>query len=250
MARATIRTRAGGRLVEQVRYPHASSADSEKVRGEKRKKTSEVMRKYNHRSSIRKFELHLAANFIPGDTVGCVTYDAAHEPKTRKEADRRFRYFRQKLQKMYDAEGVELIFFWSTEHKHGFGRWHHHFVCTATGRDYERIRKAWIYGDIEEFRPLEVNKERNYATLAAYYAKEEREKLGLRSWSYSRNARKPETETDIVDDAVRLVPPEGVTVLEAHTSETPYGVFQYLKYLLPPDAARPRVYAKRRRKQK
>lgn len=233
-------------LVEQVLYCRQQRSDSPKARGAKQKATTEVMAKYNKKSSIRRFELMLAANFLPGAIVGTATYDDDNLPDDRKAAERRFRYFRQKLTAHYKKCGVELVCFWSTEHKHGDGRWHHHFVLPSTGNDYRAIRAAWIYGSDIELKPLRVDKEKNYATLAAYYAKESREKLGLRSWSYTRNAAKPVEEVDAIDGTYQLQAPKGVQVIERLSIETPYGTFQYLKFLRPLDY-RPRPRAKRRR---
>lgn len=243
----TLRTREAGVIVEQVCYQRISSTDSQKARGIKQKATTEAMAKYNRKTSLRKFELMLAANFKPGDIVGVVTYDDEHLPADRKTAERRFRYFRQKLAAHYKRHGVELVCFWSTEHKHGDGRWHHHFVIPSTGNDYAAIRAAWAYGSDVELKPLRVDKDKNYATLAAYHAKESRERLGLRSWSYTRNAAKPVEETDRVDSSYQLQAPKGVQVLERTSIETPFGSFQYLKYLRPMGFAQ-RPYVRRRRR--
>lgn len=243
----TLRTREAGALVEQVCYRRIQRTDDARVRSIKKKRTTEVMQKYNQKTSVRKFELMLAANFRPGDVVGTVTYDDKHLPADRQAAERKFRYFRQKLAKHYKAYGVDLVVFWSTEHKHGDGRWHHHFIIPSTGDDYDAIRAAWIYGDDIELAPLRVDSEKNYATLATYYAKESRDKLGLRSWSYTRNARKPTEDVHRVADDFQLQAPKGVQVLERTSIETPYGSFQYLKYLRPTDFI-PRQYAKRRRR--
>lgn len=232
-------------LVEQACYFPRQRGGSPKVRAAKQKATGEVMARYNKKTSTRKFELMLAANFVPGDIVGTVTYDDADLPSDRKTAERRFRYFRQKLATHYKRCGVELVCFWSTEHKHGDGRWHHHFIIPSTGNDYKAIRAAWIYGSDVELKPLRVDKEKNYATLATYYAKENRDKLGLRSWSYTRNAQKPTEETDRMDGSYQLQAPKGVQVLERVTIETPYGTYQYLKYLRPL-GYKPRHRAKRR----
>lgn len=247
MALATIRTREAGLLVEQVQYPHVSRSDTDRARREKKKKTSEVMQRHNDRSSTKKMELMLAANYKPGDIIGTMTYDDAHLPQDRKEAELRFRYFRQKAKKAYAKKGVDPVIFWSTEHVHGEGRWHHHFIITGTGDDYDILRAAWIYGDIEDYKPLRVDAEKNYTTLANYYTKERREKLGLRAWSYTRNARKPMETTEVVDAGTKLEAPKGVTVIESYTIENELGCWTYLKYLLP-TARKRRVRARRRRR--
>ena len=234
MGTATIRTRQAGRLVEQVRYSHLSRSDTPAQRREKQQKTRAAMVLYNKKTSIQKFELMLAANFREGDCVVHLTYDDAHLPQSRKEAERRLQYFRTKMKAVYAPMGVDQVFFWSTEHKHGDARWHHHVVVTGTGDDYANIRAAWIYGKIMDFSPLEISEERNFRTLAEYLAKESRDKPGLRSWSYSRNAKHPEEERDTVDDSVVIRIPDaaGVVVLE-NRCDAVFGPYQYVKYLLP-----------------
>lgn len=229
----TLRTREAGVLVEQVLYSRAQRSDDSRVRSIKKKETTEVMKRYNHRSSIQKFAMMLAANFEAGAVVGCLTYDDKHLPKDRKSAERRFRYFRQKLTAHYKAQGIELVVFWSTQHKHGDGRWHHHFVLTATGNDYAAIRAAWIYGDNIELDRLQVNDKKNYLTLAKYYAAEARDKLGLRSWSYTRNAAHPQEDTERVDSSMHLEVPKGVKLIDSHRTETPFGTFEYIMYARP-----------------
>ena len=237
MARtATLRERSAGRLVEIAGYEHLRRSDDSQVRREKSKKTSEVMRKYNQKTSEQLFALKLAANFDRGDIVGCVTYDDAHLPQTRAEANTRFRCFRDRVRREWTRRGLDpaqLVFAWSTEHVHGEGRWHHHFVCTAAGDDFKMLRKAWIYGSVDEFSALRVDTEKGYDSLAHYFAKEAREKLGLRSWSFSRNARKPVENIYLLESDTMVDPPPGVTVLERHVTETIFGKFFYLKYLMP-----------------
>lgn len=232
----TVRTRSAGRVVEVTGYEHMRRTDDPRVRSVKQKQTNEVMQKYNDRSSIEKFALMLAANYDKGDIVGTLTYDDKHLPSSRKEANTRFRCFRDRIKKAWRERGLDPdqpVFFWSTENKHGDGRWHHHFILTATGEDFKMIRKAWIYGPVDEFDSLQVNETKNYDTLATYYAKEPREKLGLRSWSCSRNAKKPEETTEYVDSEMDISAPAGVRVIENHIVETPFGRFFYLKYISP-----------------
>ena len=138
--------------------------------------------------------------------------------------------------------------FWSTEHKHGDGRWHHHCVINSTGEDYELIRSLWIYGIDVEIKPLRLDAEKNYATLARYMCKEERDKLGQRSWSYTRNARKPEVETFRVEDDTTVQVPKGAVELRSSSERTEYGSYRVIKYLAPGWDRMPRPKAKRRRK--
>lgn len=247
---ATARERTAGRVVELATYTRVQRNDDPRVRAQKQKKTTEVMQKYNKKTSTQKFALKLAANFDIGDVVACLTFRDECLPKSRTETSTRFRYCRDLLKKEWLQRGLDpedLIFGWSIEHVHGEGRWHVHCVFTGTGEDYEMLRRCWIYGDILQCDPLRVDEEKNYDTLAAYYAKEAREKLGLRSWSFSRNAKNPYEVCDRVDGDMEPEAPEGVVVIEKHVTETSFGKFCYLKYILPEAPERPRPHAKRKR---
>ena len=65
--------------------------------------------------------------------------------------------------------------------------------------------RLWGQGECE-FNALRVDKKKNYETLARYMAKEERDKVGQRSWSYTRNAKKPEVESFSVREFTPLRP--------------------------------------------
>lgn len=250
MGKATRRIRDAGRIVEVVQYSHVKKTDGPAVRQAKKKKTSAVMQAWNNKSSTRKFELMLAANYRPGDVLGTLTFDDDHLPSSKAEVDRRFKYWREKIRKRYMADGLDPVIFWRVEHRHGDGRWHVHFILTATGNDYEKIRSSWIYGPVQDYKSLRVDEEKNYRTIAEYLTKERPDKLGQRGWSYTRNARKPQEEWDVVEEDDAPVIPEGVIVLESTVSETQYGRHYYHRYMLQPNVCAPRVRARRRRRRK
>lgn len=237
-----------GALVVEAVYPRCSRNDSQKVRAAKQKASSEAQQRMNSIYSYQKLELMLAANFRPGDLVITLTADEEHLPKDRKQAQLQLKYFRGQMAKLRKAGGSELVMIWSTEHKHGDGRWHHHIVINASGEDYEDIRRLWLYGSNIEIKPLRVDDEKNYGSLARYMAKEGREKLGLRAWSYTRNCRKPEVETFAVEADTQLQAPKGSTVLEEHSERTEFASCKIIKYLAPGWERLPRVKAKRRRR--
>lgn len=229
-----FRTREAGPLIEVAGYPIATRADSAAVRRAKQRTRDEIVKAYNHKTSAKLFALKLAANFPIGSIVGCVTYDDRHLPPDRKKALRRLGYFRGKIAEAWRARGEDpagLVWAFATEEKHGDGRLHHHFVCPALGDDYGMLRAAWGYGEIEDFKPLRVDAEKNYDTLAAYFAKEGRERLDLKAWNFSRNARRPVETRERVEMSALPEPPPGALVVETRVVETPFGVYVYQKYL-------------------
>lgn len=236
-----------GSLVKVAIYPVSTRWDSQRARGAKKKMSSEAQKRMNAIYSWQKLELLLAANFRQGDLVLTFTYDDEHLPEDRKSAEAKLKYFRSKLSAKRRADGSDLVMFWSTENKHGDGRYHHHAVINATGDDYDIIKELWSNGSVE-ISKLSAVGEKSYATQARYMCKEERERLGQRSWSYTRNAKKPEVESFRVEDDTTVNAPKGSTVLEEASSKTEFGFYKYVKYMAAGwnKSAAPR--AKRRRR--
>lgn len=230
----TLRTRQAGPVREAMLRTWMNNKDSDRARAVKRKATSEIQQRYNDISSWKKLELMLAANYRPGDLVTTLTYDSKHYPASRDAVKAHIKYFMKKLKPHYKERTVEFVMFWAIENVHGEGRWHVHLILRATGKgDYDAIRSAWIYGDQIDIIKLRVDRDKNYGTLARYYAKEAREKVGLRAWSHTTNARKPEEERERVDSDYKVQVPEGATVLDVVDIVTEYGSYYYIKYLMP-----------------
>ena len=238
-----------GALVKEVIYTRAAGREGPRIRAAKRKASTEAQHLMNAKYSWQKLELMLAANFVPGDLVITLTYDDTHLPATREAAVARLKRFRSDLAAVRREHGEELRMIWATENASGLGRWHHHVVINTTGQDFSEIAKLWDCGDDLEIRKLEVGRAKNYESLARYMAKEARERPGLRSWSYTRNCRKPEVETFVVPDDTELAPPEDAIVMEDQTKRTDYGSYHYIKYLAaaPQQLRRQRPKPKRRR---
>lgn len=98
-----------------------------------------------------------------------------------------------------------------------------------------------------------MDKEKHFESLARYFCKEQRDKLGLRLWSGSRNLRKPERECfRVPDDTPLKMPPEDRCIRLADTGDvkTAYGHYRYIKYIARAGAAAGRPRARRRRRKK
>lgn len=237
-----------GPLVLESVYPAPAPRDSAGARQGKKALSSEAQRRMNLKYAYQKLELEIASNFGRGDLYATLTYDDASLPASRKEANARIQAFFRKLRTARKTAGQELRYLYVTEHKHGDGRWHHHVLLNATGEDFELIRRLWGQGGVE-FRTLRVDREKNFETLARYLCKEQREKVGQRLWSCSRNLRKPERECYRVPNDTPLTPPKGALVLEdTGDVQTAYGHFRYIKYLSGSRIAPAAPRAKRRRR--
>lgn len=230
-------------LVREGIYSRAAGREAPRIRAAKRRASTEAQQRINARYSWEKLELMLAANFVPGDLVITQTYDEENLPEDRAGAQAKLKKFRKELTAARAERGEDMRMIWATEHKLGEGRWHHHCVVNATtGSDYAEILRLWPWGSNIEIRPLIVGKEKNYESLARYMTKEAREKPGLRSWSCTRNCRKPEVETFPVPDDETIDVPEDSTVLEERSQRTEFAEYQYVKFL----AADPRQLRRRR----
>lgn len=248
----------GGAVVYVLEHPVRDRGDSEKVRAAKSKATSQAQQLRNQILSTRELELRLAKNYpTPGSGLVIVlSYDDEHLPKSRKEAQRRFKYFLQKLRAERKAAGLPAprVHFAPEVLTSASGRWHHHIVLDNTGDDLDMVRRCWIYGSDIDSKPIRVDEEKNHETLARYMSKELREaqeyecRPGLHSWGCTRNCYKPEVDEQIVEDRKPLRAPRGATVLIHERRSTELTESAILKYRLPASCFKPRARARRRRR--
>ena len=98
---------AGGIQIAAV-YDRCRARDSERQRAAKHRASSAAQRRMNQIYSAQKLELMLSANFpTPGSAlVVTLTHDDEHMPKSRKEAQARFKYFLKKLRAARAAAGL------------------------------------------------------------------------------------------------------------------------------------------------
>ena len=247
-----------GPLVIEAVYPAPHPRDGRTVRQGKKALSSQAQQMMNLKYAYQKLELLIAANFGKKDLYATLTYDNAHLPENRQEALKKIKAFLKRLRKARKDLGQELRYIYVTEHKHRHenfymdGRWHHHILINAPGEDYDLIRRLWGQGNIE-FRSIRVDKEKHFESLARYFCKEQRDKLGLRLWSGSRNLRKPERECfRVPDDTPLKMPPESRCIRLADTGDvkTVYGHYRYIKYIARAGMTVRRSQAKHRRRRK
>ena len=237
-----------GPLVIETVYPAPNPRDNAGVRAGKKHLSSEAQQRMNLKYAWQKLELEIAANFGINDLFVCFTYEDKFLPKSRKQANSRMQAFWKKLRAARKVLAHELRYLYVTEHKHGDGRWHHHALINSTGEDYDTIRSLWGQGNVE-FKQIRVDREKNYLTLAKYLCKEQRDKVGQRLWSGSRNLKKPEKECFRVPNDTPLTPPRTAAVLDdTGDVRTEYGHYRYIKYIAGGWPKKGVVKAKRRRK--
>ena len=257
MAKAIKHITAGLLHIEVIgMIPEA--AHNGRHRGGRTKQTSPAMQFYNDKCSWRELELMIAANFCSNDMVVTFTYDDAHLPKDKKDADAHLQKVFRKVRAVRRLREQELKYLYATEGYHGaredeyFGidkeledkRLHHHVVMNRVSvDDLEELRSLWPYGGYIRVEPLDIHYLRE---LAKYLTKEVREfgraKPGERSWRASRNLVKYDVEyIEIPSDSVTLSAPPGAVDYEQFSEKNPYGFADCIgaRYLLYDAPVRP-----------
>lgn len=242
------RTIYSGILEEVAICTRAAGREPAKVRAAKRKASSEAQAKLNARLSWQKLERILACNFVPKDLVITLTYDEEHLPESRAAAQAKLKKFRKALTEARRSRGEDAVMAYCSENVSGAGRWHHHLVLNATGKDdFAEILSCWPYGQDIEIRRLEVGRGKNYESQARYMTKE-RQPKGKNAWGCTRNCRRPEQESVPVPNDAQPEIPEDAIILEDVQVRTEYGEFRYVKFLhaAPP----PRTRSTRRKRKR
>ena len=209
------------------------------LRKRRSKATGEELRAANLKRSWKQLEMRAAANFTEGrDLVGCVTFDPAHKPRDRLQAQSKFYYYRSRLNDARRELGFpKLRMIWGVEvltSKRGL--WHVHFIVDSIGRDFELLRR-WPYGAQCEFETLRLDPECGFERIAKYISKEPRyvqdwkSRAGLHGWSATRNCVKPTVEVMRVPHDYELRAPDGCTVFLNETRGGEFGEIKELEYL-------------------
>lgn len=245
-------TNAGG-MQKQAVYTVGNRCATYGKRGKKENPTKEAQRRMNNIYQYEKLEELLATNFQEAGSanVFTLTFDDKHLPRNksrdneRNMVQSRVKYFMNKLRRYRrEASLPEPVYFGTIECLTAVGeRWHVHLVLDNTGKDYDMVRRAWIYGTQIEAEPLRVDETKNWETLAKYMTKEARErqdtcsKPGLHSWFSSRNIKRPIVEVEWVDEDTDVTIPEGAIVMQDEKSKTEFGSWHYVKYRYPSSEA-------------
>ena len=237
-----------GPLVIEAVYPAPHPKDPGAVRAGKKVLSSEAQKRMNLKYAYQQLEVILAANFPKGSPVYVLSYDEKHLPTTKAEAEKHAKAFIRKVRAERKKRGDILKAVVRTEHEHGDKRFHHHVVLNGTGQDYEEISRLWGRG-LALHKPLQVDKEKNHGTLARYFCKEGRDKVGKRLWIGTMNLERPKPETFRVPDDTSILPPsDAITLEDSGDVVTSYGHFRYIKFIAPGWERQSKPKAKRRRR--
>lgn len=227
--------------MRQALLPLNPDGGENAVRARRSMSTAEAQRLANFRRSWKMLEMRIAVNFPESGSgiVGCATFDKDHRPRDRDAVRARFAYFRGKVAAAREKSGLSPPrMIWAPEVLTSrSGQWHVHFITDSSGKDYELLRGAWIYGRVMELEPLRLDPEAGYEPLARYLSKEPRavqdfkSREGLHGWSCSRNCLKPEFDVVTVPDDYVLRVPEGCITLLDETRGGEFGEFPEIEFL-------------------
>lgn len=230
MAKERLKIVQAGTLWMAVQYTAIRGSDPGQRREMKSMISTPARESLNAKLSWQRLMLILAANFRSSDLVVTLTYRDEQLPRHREEAIKRIKYFIRLLRKARSARGQPLRYVYTTEGYHSGGRLHHHLIVNDTGGDYCEIMALWRRnGDNVDFEGFGRDGPERWGK---YLTKEPREKgrrhVGDRSWSASRNLKKPETESTFVTAGTALLPPAGAFILDRAECENCYGRFSYV----------------------
>lgn len=168
-------------------------------RSDRRRRTSEEVRKNNDRNRMRKLQRIILANFPTGRTVH-LTYRKDERPETMEEAMRQRKDFLKAMRKACRAAGIEWKFIIVTERGKRGQALHHHMIVEDRTEPIDLLRtisKLWTHGRVASTKMEE--EEDGFATLADYLLKKEtKTDKGGTSYSRSRNLIVPEPKKEII----------------------------------------------------
>lgn len=228
-----------GSLWMAVQYTAIGGSSGQK-RETRSRISSSAREAINARTSWQKLMMVLAANFRKDDLVVTLTYRDKDLPRTREQANKCLKYFMSMLRAERRRLGLPLVAAKTTEGYHSGGRLHHHLILNATGQDFDMIRRLWRkYGDNVDFEQFGRDGPERWAK---YLTKEPREQgrryVGDRTWTTTRNVKKPVVITEYVSDDAALSPPHGAFILDKTACENCYGKFSHIVARLPETQAK------------
>ena len=163
--------------------------------------TKECQRRLNQRASQMKLARLLRMNFAEGDLEIDLTYAS---PESVEGAAADLRKFLRELRKIWRKAGEELRYIYTMEQGKKSGRVHFHLVLNQGPLGRDELESLWGHG-YANARRLRMD-ENGVSGLAGYLSKQGRkrkpEDAGKRSWSCSRNLKRPEPE--VRDGAVTV----------------------------------------------
>ena len=174
----------------QILKAYPARIDYTQPRKVRSKPSREAQKKLNDRNRSEQFRLLLLTNFSGKDLFATLTF--AEEPEDKSKALEKLKYFLKKLRKASTGEIKYLGVIETMNTDCDAVRCHIHLVISA--RDYEAIKKSWIYGNTK------IQKMKDALDAAGYLSKTfVTMPAGKHHYVRSRNLKNPDIETKTLD---------------------------------------------------
>lgn len=169
-------------------------SNSKKTRAVRMSKTGENKQKRNERRAYLKIKHDVYENFDIGDWWVTLTYRYAVSPE---EADKILSDVLAKVQKKLKRLGIPFVWYRTTEESERI-RAHHHLLIRNTSPEIISILfDYWKeYGTIKEAKPIY---NMSNGKLVKYFLDSDHKDITYKTFSHSRNLRKPE-------EVIRVLP--------------------------------------------
>ena len=213
-------------------YPVYAKA---KQRRSKAKPTSEVQEKLNEKNKHQRLSRLIHTNFTCRDMALHLTYADECHPENPERAKKDIQNFLKKLKRRYSGLGKELKYIWVCETGKRSGRIHFHAIISE-GLSRDEIEELWQFGYANTKR-LKFT-ENGLKGLSVYMTKQ---RLLFKSWSSSRNLKKPVekqndykysasavkeiVEQDMILDFCKNYPGYGISAFEASVNSNNGGYY-------------------------
>lgn len=256
-----LRSIQAGRYRCEYTYSKISRYDTDRVRAEKKRASSQAQKVVNDRLSRIQLTGILAENFTDYQDSYFVTltFDELHYPVSPRKTDIRAAMERgaanylDRLRYQAKKRGSKIFSVWAIGIGEG-GRYHIHFVLR--GPTAEDIRDCWTAGNVD-YHSLYADtawlsdKKRgwlvqsagcaNPAQIAKYIMQNGNDRpVGKHPWHASRNCKRPKPQPAIlVPDSTTVNPVNGAEILDNIEHSTIYGSYSYIEYILPMEAQPP-----------
>ena len=166
----------------------------EGTRCEKRKRTTEEMKRANQRRKEEKARRLIWANFEPGDYVRTLTFKKDRRPADMKEAQSIKAKFLRQLAREYGKRFYKLLWIANIECPPR-GAWHIHLICNRIEGGGDIIKDLWRqYGGVydQELADIQGKDIGAYITKSPDSADDGEHKVIESKYSHSRNLTVPE----------------------------------------------------------
>ena len=183
-----------GDYIEVAIYPVYTQT---RGRSQRKKPTSEVQQRLNHRHATDRLRRLLHTNFNPKDLFVTLTFDEDSLPETVADCQREVQNYLRRVKRRYAKAGLEPRYIYIIEYGAEHNRLHAHLVISE-GLSRDELSALWGQGTVSADR-LRFEAD-GLTALAVYLTKgkdDEGDRLTFKRWSGSRNLAQPTiTECD------------------------------------------------------